>query len=483
MHSALVAGWSGVMGLYELILLDTSDAVYNPMWRQGCYVLPFISRLGVVSSIYNWNIGIISSTAMQWSYELVIIAHLVLSGLLIGAAFWHWCYWDLDVFLSSRSGKLVIDLNRVFGIHLALASMLCTGFGLCHLTGYIGPGFWTSDSVGLLGSIRYIKPTYSIIGLTPYCYGVISSHHISAGVLGLIVSLWHISTRPGPSIYSLLVMGSLEGVLSSSIIAVYFAGIISSSLMWFGSLTTGLELYGPTRYQWDNGYFTLNIEARVNSMDRLLTLASWEQIPDKLIFYDYLGNNPAKGGLFRSGGQIKGDGIVQCWLGHASFELGSLEVSVRRMPAFFETFPVVLIDKGGTVRADIPFRRAESLYSLEQTQVSLQFSGGILSGSEYQTASLVKSYARKAQFGQMLAFDRKTSAADGVFRTSLRGWFTFGHACLAFLFWFGHLWHGGRSLFKAIWTGVTTSSELLAGVEYGRNEKLGERTTKSSAFI
>ena len=91
------------------------------------------------------------------------------------------------------------------------------------------------------------------------------------------------------------------------------------------------------------------------------------------------------------------------------------------MPAFFETFPVVLIDKGGTVRADIPFRRAESLYSLEQTQVSLRFPGGVLSGSEYQTASLVKSYARKAQFGQMLAFDRKTSAADGVFRTSLRG--------------------------------------------------------------
>ena len=123
------------------------------------------------------------------------------------------------------------------------------------------------------------------------------------------------------------------------------------------------------------------------------------------------------------------------------------------------------------------------MYSLEQTQVSLRFPGGVLSGSEYQTASLVKSYARKAQFGQMLAFDRKTSAADGVFRTSLRGWFTFGHMCLAFLFWFGHLWHGSRSLFKAIWTGVTTSSELLARVEYGRNEKLGERTTKSSAFI
>ena len=63
------------------------------------------------------------------------------------------------------------------------------------------------------------------------------------------------------------------------------------------------------------------------------------------------------------------------------------------MPAFFETFPVVLIDQGGTVRADIPFRRAESLYSIEQTRVFLTFSGGVLSGSEYSTSSLVKSYA------------------------------------------------------------------------------------------
>jgi photosystem II CP47 chlorophyll apoprotein len=30
------------------------------------------------------------------------------------------------------------------------------------------------------------------------------------------------------------------------------------------------------------------------------------------------------------------------------------------MPAFFETFPVILVDKDGIIRADIPFRRAES---------------------------------------------------------------------------------------------------------------------------
>jgi photosystem II CP47 chlorophyll apoprotein len=34
------------------------------------------------------------------------------------------------------------------------------------------------------------------------------------------------------------------------------------------------------------------------------------------------------------------------------------------MPTFFETFPVVLLDKDGVVRRH--FRRAESKYSIEQ---------------------------------------------------------------------------------------------------------------------
>jgi photosystem II CP47 chlorophyll apoprotein len=41
------------------------------------------------------------------------------------------------------------------------------------------------------------------------------------------------------------------------------------------------------------------------------------------------------------------------------------------MPTFFETFPVVLLDKDGVVRADVPFRRAESKYSIEQVGVSI----------------------------------------------------------------------------------------------------------------
>ena len=482
-HTGLVAGWAGSMTLYELIVVDPTDPVYNPIWRQGCYVLPFVTRLGVCRSAYEWSLGIEQGANSYWSYETVAVSHILLSGLCLLAGLWHWAYWDLDVFVSSTSGKLVLDLNRIFGIHLTLAAIACFGFGLGHLSGYAGPGMWTSDSFGILGSVRYIKPVYSIIGLTPYCYGVISSNHIVAGYLGLLVGLWHISSRPGATIYRLVAMGNLESVLSSSIAATLFITIVTSGQMWYGSLTTPLELVGPSRYQWDNGYFSLDIERRVKSVSSIYSNRAWEEVPDKLVMYDYIGCNPAKGGLFRSGPMLKGDGIMQNWLGHANFEMGTLSLSVRRMPAFFETFPVVLIDQGGTVRADIPFRRAESRYSIEQCNVVVYFSGGVLNGTEYSTPSLVKGYARKAQFGEIFTFDKKTSGSDGVFRTSARGWYSFSHVTLLFLFFLGHLWHACRALFRDLWTGLRVNVESLAAVEYGRNEKLGDGSTKTSAFI
>ena len=483
MHTALVAGWAGVMTLYELIVVDPSDPVYSPIWRQGSYVLPFISRLGVARSLFDWSLGIDLSQNPYWNYETVALSHILLSGLLTLAACWHWAYWDLDVFISSRTGKLVLDLNRIFGIHLTLAAILCFGFGIIHLTGFGGPGLWTSDSFGIIGSVRNVKPVYSVVGLTPYCYGVISANHISAGFLGALAGLWHISSRPIPSLFKALAMSNIESALSSSIAAVLFTALLTSATMWYGSLTSPIELFGPTRYQWDNGYFSLDLERRVKSINSLVSARAWEQIPDKLVLYDYIGSNPAKGGLFRSGPMLKGDGIVQNWVGYSNFESNGLVLTVRRMPAFFETFPVILIDQGGTVRADIPFRRAESRYSIEQVNVVLYFSGGILSKSEFSTPSLVKSYARKAQFGQIFTFEKRAASSDGVYRTSSRGWYSFSHLTLSLLFLFGHLWHAGRALFRDLWTGIATTYESVAAVEYGRNEKLGEETTKTNAFL
>jgi photosystem II CP47 chlorophyll apoprotein len=102
-------------------------------------------------------------------------------------------------------------------------------------------------------------------------------------------------------------------------------------------------------------------------------------------------NNPAKGGLFRAGAINSGDGIAVGWLGHAVFrdEKGN-DLYVRRIPTFFETFPVLLIDKEGVVRADVPFRRAESKYSIEQVKVSVSFYGGELDGVTFTDPVTVK---------------------------------------------------------------------------------------------
>jgi photosystem II CP47 chlorophyll apoprotein len=141
MHSSLVSGWAASMAFYELSVFDASDAVFNPMWRQGMFVLPFMSRLGITQSWANWNI--INNTASDannninvsannnnatqnilWSYESVSIAHILLSGALLMAAIWHWVYWDLDIFNNNNASLNLLDLPLIFGIHLFLSSLL-----------------------------------------------------------------------------------------------------------------------------------------------------------------------------------------------------------------------------------------------------------------------------------------------------------------------------------------------------------------------
>ena len=227
-----------------------------------------------------------------------------------------------------------------------------------------------------------------------------------------------------------------------------------------------------TNMLYTNNTHAIRDAIRDSHAPTIMETAAWEQVPDKLVLYDYIGCNPSKGGLFRSGPILKGDGFMQTWCGHGVFEIGTLSLAVRRMPGFFETFPCILIDQGGTVRADIPFRRAESRYSIEETNVVIYFAGGILNGTEYSRPSLVKDYARKAQFGEIFIFDKKTASADGVFRSSARGWYSFSHTAAGFIFLFGHLWHSSRAVLQDLWAGLWVTAESLDQVEYGRNEKL-----------
>lgn len=480
MHTALVAGWSGSMALYELAIFDPSDPVLNPMWRQGMFVLPFMARLGVTKSWGGWSItGESAADAGIWSFEGVAAAHIILSGLLFLAAVWHWVYWDLELFRDPRTGEPALDLPKMFGIHLFLSGLLCFGFGAFHLSGLFGPGMWVSDPYGLTGHVQAVAPAWGPEGFDPFNPGGIVAHHIAAGVVGVIAGLFHLTVRPPERLYKALRMGNIETVLSSSIAAVFFAAFIVAGTMWYGSAATPIELFGPTRYQWDSNYFQQEIQRRAQT-----TIANggsaqqaYEQIPEKLAFYDYVGNSPAKGGLFRAGPMNKGDGIAKGWLGHAVFkDSEGRELSVRRLPNFFENFPVILTDKDGIVRADIPFRRAESKYSFEQAGVTVSFYGGELNGQTLNNPVEVKKYARAAQKGEVFEFDRETLKSDGVFRTSTRGWFTFGHACFALLFFFGHIWHGSRTLFRDVFAGI--DPDLEEQVEFGLFQKLGDVTTR-----
>lgn len=486
MHTALVAGWAGSMALYELAIFDPSDAVLNPMWRQGMFVLPFMARLGITGSWNGWDItGATGTDPGYWSFEGVAIAHIVLSGMLFLAAIWHWVYWDLDLFVDDRTGQPALDLPKMFGIHLFLSGLLCFGFGAFHLTGVWGPGMWVSDPYGLTGHVQAVSPEWGPAGFDPYNPGGIVAHHIAAGIVGIIAGLFHLSVRPPERLYRALRMGNIETVLSSSIAAVFFAAFVVAGTMWYGNAATPVELFGPTRYQWDRGFYQQEIQSRVEA--KLAQGASlseaWDSIPEKLAFYDYIGNSPAKGGLFRTGAMDSGDGIAKQWLGHPVFQDAEGNVlTARRMSNFFETFPVVLTDENGDVKADIPFRRAESKFSFEQARVSVSFYGGALDGQTFKDPATVKAYARKAILGEPFDFDIETLNSDGVFRTSPRGWFTFGHAVFALLFFFGHIWHGARTLYRDVFAGV--DPELSEEqVEWGFFQKLGDKTTRRQEQI
>lgn len=48
---------------------------------------------------------------------------------------------------------------------------------------------WTSDAFGLVGSVRFIKPSFNLIGLGPFGYGVITSHHLVSKTFSYAISM------------------------------------------------------------------------------------------------------------------------------------------------------------------------------------------------------------------------------------------------------------------------------------------------------
>ncbi|KAJ8437081.1 hypothetical protein Cgig2_016435 [Carnegiea gigantea] len=76
--------------------------------------------------------------------------------------------------------------------------------------------------------------------------------------------------------------------------------------------------------------------------------------------------------------------------------------------------------------------RAESKYSVEQVGVTVEFYDGELNGVSYSDLATMKKYARRAQLGENFKLDHATLKSDGLFYSSPRGWFIFGHASFAY---------------------------------------------------
>lgn len=156
------------------------------------------------------------------------------------AAIWHWVYWDLELFRDPRTGEPALDLPKIFGIHLFLASLLCFGFGAFHVTGVFGPGIWVSDAYGVTGRVQAVAPAWGAEGFNPFNPGGIASHHIAAGILGLLAGVFHLTIRPPQRLYRALRMGNIETVLSSSIAAVFL--LLSLHQVQCGTVQQRLQL-------------------------------------------------------------------------------------------------------------------------------------------------------------------------------------------------------------------------------------------------
>ncbi|PHT35542.1 Photosystem II CP47 reaction center protein [Capsicum baccatum] len=94
---------------------------------------------------------------------------------------------------------------------------------------------------------------------------------------------------------------------------------------------------------------------------------------------------------------------------------GSSSITV----VFFAAFDVtktMWYDGDGIVRSNVPFRRAELKYSVEQVGVTVDFYGGELNSVSYSDPSTMKKYVRRAQLGEIFELDRDTLKSNGVFR-------------------------------------------------------------------
>ncbi|MBM0213227.1 hypothetical protein JHZ67_29605 [Pseudomonas syringae pv. maculicola] len=56
--------------------------------------------------------------------------------------------------------------------------------------------------------------------------------------------------------------------------------------------------------------------------------------------------------------------------------------------------------------------------------------------------------------GEIFELDCVILKFDGVFCSSLRGWFMFGYVLFVLFFFFGYIWYGVRIFFRDVFVGI-----------------------------
>lgn len=162
-----------------------------------------------------------------------------------------------------------------------------------------------SDVFSLSGVPTAVSYVWGPQGFDAFNPGGIASHHVAAGSLGVLGGIFHLTCRPSYALYTVLRIGKYCSSIVGS------ASRIGYHVVW--ERVQSNKCFGPTRYMWDLLYLeatetVVQRECARDLPERCKT--AWNKVPDRLAFYDYLGHNPAKGGLFWTGPMVLGDGIV-----------------------------------------------------------------------------------------------------------------------------------------------------------------------------
>ena len=122
---------------------------------------------------------------------------------------------------------------------------------------------WISDPYGLADTLKPFNRHGDQKALTPSIQAASSPTTLPQALLASLPA-FTITTRP-PERLAVRCVWATSRRCSQARLPLFFVAFIVAGTMWYGSAATPVELFGPTRYQWDQSYFKTEINRRVQT--------------------------------------------------------------------------------------------------------------------------------------------------------------------------------------------------------------------------